>query len=73
MLVMPLFHANAIMCSLLMITLGGTLYIYHSGSFDPEEMLGIVDKENISITSVVPTMLNLILESACSGASQIPS
>jgi long-chain acyl-CoA synthetase len=50
------------MCSLLMITLGGTLYLYHSGSFDPEEMLGIVDRENISITSVVPTMLNLILE-----------
>lgn len=61
MLVMPLFHANAITCSMIMITLGGTLYLYHSGAFDPEEMLGIVDQESISITSVVPTMLNLIL------------
>jgi len=61
MLVMPLFHANAIMCSLLMVIVGGTLYLYHSGAFDPEEMLSIVDKERITITSVVPTMLNLIL------------
>lgn len=61
MLVMPLFHANAIMCTFLMITVGGTLYLYHSGQFDAEEMLGIVDTEEITITSVVPTMLNLIL------------
>ncbi len=62
MLVMPLFHANAIMCSLLMIVVGGTLYLYHSGAFDAEEMLGIIDKEEITVTSVVPTMLNLILD-----------
>ena len=61
MLVMPLFHANAIMCSFLMISVGGTLYVYHSGQFNAEEMLGIIDSENITITSVVPTMLNLIL------------
>ncbi|MEJ2719385.1 MAG: AMP-binding protein [Deltaproteobacteria bacterium] len=61
MLVMPLFHANAIMCSFLMITVGGTLYLHHSGQFDAEEMLGIIDSEKITITSVVPTMLNLIL------------
>jgi long-chain acyl-CoA synthetase len=49
------------MCTFLMITVGGTLYLYHSGQFDAEEMLGIVDAEEITITSVVPTMLNLIL------------
>lgn len=62
LLVMPLFHANAIMCSLVMIITGGMLYMHHSGSFDPEEMLDVVDREQITISSVVPTMLNLILD-----------
>jgi acyl-CoA synthetase (AMP-forming)/AMP-acid ligase II len=62
LLIMPLFHANAIMCSLLMIIVGGTICLYPSRSFDPEEMLGVVATERITITSVVPTMLSMILE-----------
>lgn len=62
LLIMPLFHANAIMCSLLMIIVGGFSYIHHSGGFDPAEILELIDREQITITSVVPTMLTLLTE-----------
>ena len=61
LLVMPLFHANAIMCSLLMIIVGGFVCLYHSRGFNAEEFLQIIEKEKITITSVVPTMLSMIL------------
>jgi acyl-CoA synthetase (AMP-forming)/AMP-acid ligase II len=58
MLVMPLFHANATMCQLLMITLGGSLYLYHSGSFDPEEMLEVVAKPHRHFPTIVMMQAN---------------
>lgn len=61
LLIMPLFHANAIMCSLLMVIVGGFVYVHHSGGFNAEEILQIIVKEKITITSVVPTMLSMIL------------
>ncbi len=61
LLIMPLIHSNSIWFASLMIAVGGTSYIYHSGGFSPKEILEIIEKEKITITSVVPTMLNLIL------------
>ncbi|WP_024335750.1 class I adenylate-forming enzyme family protein [Desulfotignum balticum] len=61
LLTMPLFHANAIMCSLLMIIAGGYTYINHSRGFNPEEILSLINREKITITSMVPTMLTLLI------------
>lgn len=61
LLVMPVFHSNSTWFLQLSIMLGGTVVLYPSGNFDPEEVIRIIEKERITMTSVVPTMLSMIL------------
>ena len=54
---LPLFHnggINAMVLPALMV--GGACYI-HSGSFDPDTILGIVQNYRVTVTMWVPTML----------------
>lgn len=61
LLIMPIFHANSARYLLTMLMLGATAVVYHSAGFNPEEILQIIEKEKITFTSVVPTMLSMIL------------
>ena len=61
LLIMPLFHSNSVWHSNLLLFLGGTVYIYPSGGFNPQEILEIIQGEKITCTNMVPTMSNLIL------------
>jgi len=61
LVVMPLFHSNSIWFSEIMVMMGGSMVIYPSGGFDPEEILRTISEEEITLMSVVPTMLTMIL------------
>lgn len=61
LLVMPLFHGNSGLFSLLSMFIGATIHIYPSGSFNGQEILQIVEKSRITFTSLIPTMYNIIL------------
>jgi acyl-CoA synthetase (AMP-forming)/AMP-acid ligase II len=61
LLIMPLCHSNSIWFASFTAIMGGYAYIYPSKGFDAEEMLKIIEEKKITITSVVPTMLNLVL------------
>ncbi len=61
LLIMPVFHSNSTWFLQIMVMLGGTAVIHHSGGFDAEEIIRIVEKERITMTSLVPTMLSMIL------------
>ncbi len=61
LLIMPLFHSNSIWIAAFTFTVGGMVDIYHSGAFNAEEILQIIERDRITTTSVVPTMLSLIL------------
>lgn len=61
LLIMPFFHSNSIWFSLASIYYGHTICLYHSGGFNPEEILEIVQKNEVTFTSMVPTMYSLIL------------
>ncbi|MFH1624679.1 MAG: long-chain-fatty-acid--CoA ligase [Pseudomonadota bacterium] len=61
LLIMPLFHSNSVWHSNLLLFIGGTIYVYPSGGFNPKEILEIIQKEKITCTNMVPTMSNLIL------------
>ncbi len=61
LLIMPVFHSNSTWFLQIMVMLGGTAVIHHSGGFDAEEIIRIVGKERITMTSLVPTMLSMIL------------
>ena len=61
LLLMPLCHSNSIWFASFTAIMGGYAYIYSSTGFDPEETLRVIEEKKITITSVVPTMLNLIL------------
>lgn len=62
LLSMPVFHSNSIWFGLTGVYFGHTTHIYHSGKFDPEEILGIIEREKITFISMVPTMYTLILQ-----------
>jgi long-chain acyl-CoA synthetase len=61
LLIMPLFHSNSVWHSNLLLFIGGAIYIYPSGGFNPKEILEIIQKEKITCTNMVPTMSNLML------------
>jgi len=62
LLVMPLCHANSInfFCSYL--TVGASISIYCEKSFNPEHFFKLINKDNISFTSLVPTHFIIILD-----------
>ncbi|HSD10354.1 MAG TPA: long-chain fatty acid--CoA ligase, partial [Candidatus Binatia bacterium] len=56
----PLYHATGSGFAFIHLSLGATLYILEK--FDPVGFLAIVDREKITTTALVPTMLRAILE-----------
>jgi len=62
MIVMSLFHVNSTFYGLLFLYIGGSLFVGRDKSFDPVELLSIVDKEKVSFISLIPTHYSLILE-----------
>jgi long-chain acyl-CoA synthetase len=61
LLIMPIFHSNSTWWLTGAIMFGGTLVAHPSGGFKAEEVLQVIDKEKISFTCVVPTMLALMV------------
>jgi long-chain acyl-CoA synthetase len=61
LIIMPCFHSNSSWFNLGLWMMGGTSVIHHSGGFNPEEILQVIDQEKTTYSSVVPTMLVMIL------------
>ncbi|MBU3917676.1 AMP-binding protein [bacterium] len=59
--VMPLCHINSVYFTFIFIYIGGSIYIHPAQSFQPEEILQIIEKEKITFVSLIPTHYNLIL------------
>jgi acyl-CoA synthetase (AMP-forming)/AMP-acid ligase II len=62
MLVMPMCHVNSIQYSFAYTLVTGAVFVYNTVSFDPEELLKIIDRYEISFTSLVPTHYQMILD-----------
>jgi acyl-CoA synthetase (AMP-forming)/AMP-acid ligase II len=62
MIIMPLFHVNSTFYGLLFPYIGASLFVGRDKSFDPVELLSIVDREKITFISLIPTHYSLILE-----------
>ncbi|GAW92965.1 class I adenylate-forming enzyme family protein [Calderihabitans maritimus] len=60
--IMPICHSNSIWATLITFWVGGTNVIFPSGKFDPEKVLQIIEREKVTTTSMVPTMITRILE-----------
>jgi fatty-acyl-CoA synthase len=56
----PLYHATGSGFAMISATLGSTIHLMRH--FEPEEFLRIVDRERITTTAVVPTMLRAIVD-----------
>lgn len=61
LLIMPVFHSNSTWFLQVMVMLGGTAVIHHSGGFDAEEVIRLIAQERVTMISLVPTMLSMIL------------
>lgn len=60
--IMPICHSNSIWATLITLWMGGTNVIFPSGKFDPEKVLATIEREKVTTTSLVPTMITRILE-----------
>lgn len=60
--IMPICHSNSIWATLITFWVGGTNVIFPSGKFDPEKVLKIIEKEKVTTSSMVPTMITKILD-----------
>ncbi len=61
LLVMPLCHANSLYFSVTFVMLGATIVIDDRPHFDPEALLGLLARERITFTSLVPTHYVMML------------
>ena len=61
LLVMPLCHANSLYFGVTFAMLGATIVIDDRPHFDPEALLGLLARERISFTSLVPTHYIMML------------
>ena len=61
LLVMPLCHANSLYFSVTFATLGATIVIDDRPHFNPEALLGLLARERITFTSLVPTHYVMML------------
>ena len=61
LLVMPLCHANSLYFSVTFSMLGATIVIDDRPHFDPENVLGLLARERITFTSLVPTHYIMLL------------
>lgn len=62
LVLMPMVHSNSIWSTSITFWYGGTNVIYKSKGFDAEEVLGLMDKEKVTTSSLVPFMLAKILD-----------
>jgi len=62
LLIMPIFHSNSIWFGSMGVYYGCTTVIYHSGGFNPREILEIMEREKVTFSSLVPTMYTMILQ-----------
>ncbi|MBE0616635.1 MAG: acyl--CoA ligase, partial [Proteobacteria bacterium] len=60
--IMPLCHSNSIWATLITLWMGGTNVVFPSGKFDPERVLRLIDEEKVTTSSMVPTMIQRIIE-----------
>lgn len=60
--IMPLCHSNSIWATLITLWMGGTNVVFPSGKFDPEKVLSTIAKEQVTTSSMVPTMITRILD-----------
>ncbi|MDA8335252.1 MAG: AMP-binding protein [Peptococcaceae bacterium] len=60
--IMPVCHSNSIWATLITFWMGGTNVIFPSGKFDAEGVLATIEREKVTTTSMVPTMITRILE-----------
>lgn len=60
LVVCPMYHSTALGFLGLTFLVGGTLVL--DGEFDPERTLAAIDREHVTTTAMVPTMLHRILE-----------
>ncbi|MFO7750121.1 MAG: AMP-binding protein [Desulfobacteraceae bacterium] len=61
--VMPLCHINSTYYTFTFTYLGASAYIHPARSFQPKEILSIIEKNGITFISLIPTHYNLILNS----------
>ena len=61
LLVMPLCHANSLYFSVTFAMLGATIVVDDRPHFDPEALLGLLARQRITFTSLVPTHYIMML------------
>jgi len=59
--VMPLCHINSTFFTFTFTYIGASVYVHPARSFNPAEILDIVEREKITFISLIPTHYNLIL------------
>lgn len=60
--IIPICHSNSVWSTLITLWCGGTNVIFPSGKFDPEKVLQLINREKVTTSSMVPTMVTRILE-----------
>lgn len=61
LLLMPFFHGNSQAYFMSQLYLGGSVYVHRARNFDPDETLAVMEDEEITFTSMVPTHYNQML------------
>jgi acyl-CoA synthetase (AMP-forming)/AMP-acid ligase II len=61
---MPLYHVNSTFYTFLFLYIGSTAYIHPARHFRADEILEIIEKEQITFISLIPTHYNLILNAS---------
>jgi acyl-CoA synthetase (AMP-forming)/AMP-acid ligase II len=59
LVVLPMFHAAVIPAALSVVCFGGTAFVLDA--FDPEQVVGILERERIGLATLVPAMLQACL------------
>lgn len=62
MILMPLAHVNSTFYSFVFTYIGAGCYVHREYSFNPEEVLALIDKEKITFTSLIPTHYAFIFD-----------
>jgi long-chain acyl-CoA synthetase len=61
LLVFPFYHVTFV-DNMRHILMANTVAVRKEGKFDPDEVLGILSREGITMTQLVPTMINALLQ-----------
>ena len=61
LVIIPVCHSNSVWATLITFWCGGTNVLFPSGQFNPEKALQLIEKEKVTTSSMVPTMIIKIL------------